>query len=275
MGHSGSKTKSRRIAAASGDNIKIGVDEQTVLAGQFNASADSYGNLKPLPRDLLVVIFSMLTPSDLAALCRTSKGVYSVVCSNLLWKIMYERRWGKGTPRKEIKSIAWRELFNKRTKNTLNPKDDPFWETLSVHGNDTTLDCDFATHTWALELPPGTSYRAFRIIQTGKNKYVAGKDLKDEWGHVLVASGFELYGVLHEYGTPTGNLTNAITYQKDVKEKKGVIATLGGFPNVEVSASSLSPGKYVENFISTEDVYVWTKRKVFMVRRRSGRKPSG
>ncbi len=44
------------------------------------------------------------------------------------------------------------------------------WTTLRVHVNDSTLDSDWAAHSWSLPISAG-SFRIFRIIQTGKNKY--------------------------------------------------------------------------------------------------------
>lgn len=150
----------------------------------------------------------------------------------------------------------------------MDPREDPFWDTLSYHEQDTSLDSDFATHTWDLKIPPGSSYRAFRIIQFSKNKYSTARGQKDEWSNVLVASGFEMYGYLTEGPTTPPVMTGEIgedgrkvfTYTSDL-DKKGIIHALGGYPSVRVYASSLAPGKHIGSFTSQEDVYIWTRNE--------------
>lgn len=71
------------------------------------------------------------------------------------------------------------------------------WTTLKEHKDDSSLDSEFASFLWNL----GTvkeSYRYFRIIQTGKNKFQPSEGVADLWSDVLVAGGFELFGTLTE-----------------------------------------------------------------------------
>lgn len=58
--------------------------------------------------------------------------------------------------------------------------DDPYWDTLSIHVNDKSLNKDFATHTWKLEnLPAGSSYRfrssSFSLSQFHSELFVSFK----------------------------------------------------------------------------------------------------
>eukprot|EP01118_Nematostelium_gracile_P016121 TRINITY_DN6606_c0_g1_i1.p1 TRINITY_DN6606_c0_g1~~TRINITY_DN6606_c0_g1_i1.p1 ORF type:complete len:426 (-),score=90.71 TRINITY_DN6606_c0_g1_i1:15-1292(-) len=169
-----------------------------------------------------------------------------------------------------LKVLYWR-----RATNNQDPMEDPYWETISEHKNDPSLDSEFASHTFTVKLPPGTSYRAFRIIQTGKNKYAPPKSQKDDWSDVLVVSGFEIYGYLNEVNPPSDEDKDSswepeidedgrkrFTYHSE-SERKGILQYLGGYPNIQVFASSLYPGKFLENFISNEEVYVWTKNEKF------------
>jgi hypothetical protein len=75
-------------------------------------------------------------------------------------------------------------------KDEYAPVDAEEWTTLSSHKNDATLNSSHATLTVALH--GDESYRYFRIIQTGPTSFTGGSGWKD----VLVASGFEIYGIL-------------------------------------------------------------------------------
>jgi len=69
------------------------------------------------------------------------------------------------------------------------------WITLSEHLNDTTINQAHATACYPLKLNNTHEFRYLRIIQNGPNAetQIGG------WAHVLVASGFEVYGTLHTH----------------------------------------------------------------------------
>lgn len=78
----------------------------------------------------------------------------------------------------------------------LKSPDDKDWITLMTHRDDRSINSSHGSFTWALNYPKEkqTFYRFFRIIQVGKNKMPTNA----EWGDVLVASGFELFGYFRE-----------------------------------------------------------------------------
>jgi len=92
------------------------------------------------------------------------------------------------------------------------PQNDPEWQTLSIHNNDTSINTEWGLHTWKLNCRE--AFRYFRIVQTGPNIYNSnGSD--DNWSQVLVANRFEIYGIL--YSNPstfpsTPMKVNPITY---------------------------------------------------------------
>jgi len=260
MGHAGSKSKPRKVTVSPTKEVKEYKPE----------NAASFGDFFPLPHDLLVLIFSQLPPNEILTHSCVSKGIYSVIISDRLWKLMYEKRWGRGAVRKGGKALDWKVLYWKRATNNQDPREDPYWDSIMEHTNDPSLDADFAVHTWQITLPAGTSYRAFRVIQTGKNKYQPSKGQKDDWSDVFVVSGFEIFGYLSDNNMVEATSGSAGEIMPDGRRKfayidnnnrKGIINGLGGYPTVQVYASSLSPGKSVEGFISNEDVYIWTKNE--------------
>jgi len=71
------------------------------------------------------------------------------------------------------------------------------WTTLNHHDNDTTLNSDFAWFVFPVNKCP-TAYRYFRIMQTGANAFASNRPSPgalDSWSNVLVASGFDLFGL--------------------------------------------------------------------------------
>lgn len=71
------------------------------------------------------------------------------------------------------------------------------WTTLNEHINDTTLNSDFAWFVFPVH-KCAQPYRYFRIIQTGPNAFASNRPSPgalDSWSHVLVASGFDMFGL--------------------------------------------------------------------------------
>jgi hypothetical protein len=67
------------------------------------------------------------------------------------------------------------------------------WVTLSVHEDDTSINGEFQSFTWKLQGEEEIEgFRFFRIVNTGLNKLIDNA----EWGSVLVAGAFDLYGTL-------------------------------------------------------------------------------
>src|SRR3989338_8300742 len=75
-----------------------------------------------------------------------------------------------------------------RTWDLQGSLDGQSWTLLSRHSNDESLNSAFAVHSWPT-LPLPTSFRYFRVLQTGHNS---------SNHNFLVLSGFELYGELFE-----------------------------------------------------------------------------
>src|SRR4051812_6818809 len=91
---------------------------------------------------------------------------------------------------------------------------------------------------------------------------------KSDWTDVFVVCGFELYGYLEQQTEKKGTEVETLEVQenflfnpqKEGKDGKllriffdiaeGAISSLGGYPTVQVYASSVATGKYVWDFIS-------------------------
>jgi len=76
-------------------------------------------------------------------------------------------------------------------------ENDALWTTLNNHENDTTLNSDFSWFVFPVDKCP-TAYRYFRIVQTGPNAFVSNRPSPgalDSWSNVLVASGFDMFGL--------------------------------------------------------------------------------
>jgi len=89
------------------------------------------------------------------------------------------------------------------------PQNDTDWRTLSVHNNDRSLFGDWAVHTWKLNTCQ--AYRYFRVIQTGPNSFNPNNE-EDNWGQVLVANRFEIYGCLLPSSTAVVGRLSQPTY---------------------------------------------------------------
>eukprot|EP01119_Soliformovum_irregulare_P012240 TRINITY_DN316_c0_g1_i11.p1 TRINITY_DN316_c0_g1~~TRINITY_DN316_c0_g1_i11.p1 ORF type:complete len:926 (+),score=240.93 TRINITY_DN316_c0_g1_i11:118-2895(+) len=74
---------------------------------------------------------------------------------------------------------------------TSNP-DSEDWTTLTSHKNDKSLKDPHSLASFHVPNDGSEFFRYFRIIQTGPNAFTGGPGWKD----VLVASGFEIYGIL-------------------------------------------------------------------------------
>jgi len=92
------------------------------------------------------------------------------------------------------------------------PENDPDWQTLSIHNNDTSIHTEWGVYSWKLNCK--RPYRYFRIVQTGPNSFVTKNE--DYWSHVLVANRFEIYGIL----IPFQSLTNFIKPSSNVVQTK-------------------------------------------------------
>jgi len=76
----------------------------------------------------------------------------------------------------------------------IEPMNDSLWITLRDHVNDVTFNSDYAWFVFRL-YNVREAFRYFRIIQTGKNVYVTQNYGGDSWSDVLVAAGFDLFGL--------------------------------------------------------------------------------
>lgn len=72
------------------------------------------------------------------------------------------------------------------------------WVTLRVHENDTSMNESYAWFVYSIPYCY-EPYRFFRVIQTGKNAF-SSYGGEDNWGNVLVASGFDLFGLYFYIG---------------------------------------------------------------------------
>eukprot|EP01114_Cavostelium_apophysatum_P024424 TRINITY_DN955_c0_g1_i10.p1 TRINITY_DN955_c0_g1~~TRINITY_DN955_c0_g1_i10.p1 ORF type:complete len:1320 (+),score=336.17 TRINITY_DN955_c0_g1_i10:1050-5009(+) len=86
---------------------------------------------------------------------------------------------------------------NEPNANEEGEVDSPTWTTLRVHEDDHSISGSHSYCTFPIT-DCLKAYRYFRVIQTGPNCYDAFGESEDKWSNVLVASGFELYGVLKE-----------------------------------------------------------------------------
>jgi len=161
---------------------------------------------------------------------------------------------------------------------------------LSVHEDDTTFDKDFALHTWDLKKPVKEYFRYLRILGTGKCTYRPSEGAVDDWSYVLVVSGFEVYGSLRTAKKPVVEIEGhesddnvllelaseddhepttqpkkerqkkTFTYQFD-RDTNGIVFYLGGYPKVDVFASSIKEDKKIRDFISRNEIRCWTKNE--------------
>jgi len=104
------------------------------------------------------------------------------------------------------------------------------------------LDSGFSHQLWRIDSNIG-NYRFFRVIQTGKNSFVATKT-GDKWSHVFVVSGFELYGAFQVLSTLS----------------KGIIEETRGRLNIGIQASGVGRGN-VDDFIAKNQVQFWTTNR--------------
>jgi len=158
------------------------------------------------------------------------------------------------------------------------PREDQNWTTLSTHIDDESLNAEYATHFWTLDVTPKEEgkdgfYRLFRIIQVGPNLYKKNNPTvsNDSWGNVLVAGGFDLFGTLKECDVET-RVERVPSVTEDSRPSKklefpvtgpnGIIFSLGGYPTVQVLSSGIGQGK-VEDFINRKAVTVWTTNYPF------------
>lgn len=96
---------------------------------------------------------------------------------------------------------------------------------------------------------------SYFIYLLGPNSYYTGKP-QDDWSNVLVVSGFELYGILKQRKTNTQG--NYLLLLINIYIEVGIIQSLGGYPIVQVYASSVDKGTHAD-FLSTKSAFFWTK----------------
>ena len=69
----------------------------------------------------MILIFSQLVAPDIARVATvskgkpkwsliTAKGLHSIATNDLLWKVLYERKWGRGVMRKAVQRVGWKVL---------------------------------------------------------------------------------------------------------------------------------------------------------------------
>ncbi|PRP88084.1 hypothetical protein PROFUN_04175 [Planoprotostelium fungivorum] len=84
------------------------------------------------------------------------------------------------------------DLQRKYDDNNL-PENDSQWTNLAIHKNDRSIQAEWQAHSWRVQ--SRSSYRYFRLVQTGANTYPQHLD-GGQWSHVFACNQFELYGTL-------------------------------------------------------------------------------
>jgi len=94
----------------------------------------------------------------------------------------------------------WVLQGSNNTKVELDPENNDFWVTLRTHENDQSMNVEFAWFVY--DLPNNeAAFRYFRVLQTGPNAYQQNQESPttgeyDIWSHVLVTTGFDIWGLL-------------------------------------------------------------------------------
>ncbi len=111
------------------------------------------------------------------------------------------------------------------------------WRTLKKHENDSSLDQQFASKRWELDLleEHRKPYRFFRLIQFDENKSRGN----EEYCNIFVASAFELWGVIYERPARKFGLGESQLKTEESVEESKIISKLEleekpfRFPSIE------------------------------------------
>ncbi len=97
------------------------------------------------------------------------------------------------------------------------------------------------------------------LIQTGPNKFADSSEFK----FAFAVSAFEIYGQLQQK-IKVEIVEKQYTYAHDL-DKNGIIYGLGGLVDrkLAIYSSGVASGKKIEDFLSREDVLVWTSNEEY------------
>eukprot|EP01116_Phalansterium_solitarium_P008800 TRINITY_DN22769_c0_g1_i1.p1 TRINITY_DN22769_c0_g1~~TRINITY_DN22769_c0_g1_i1.p1 ORF type:complete len:543 (-),score=131.01 TRINITY_DN22769_c0_g1_i1:202-1656(-) len=183
-------------------------------AGGHGSGPGIIAHLRSTPKeaaeiDLVVTASEMAvgSPDDFIAegsRCWTSNRPYSWYCVDFgpdrkvipsHYSMTYGSRGGTCSPRFWIFQAS--DGFNPDRKYGTSggdtPGQDPDWQTLAVHNNDTSLGPGLRPFTW--KVTSRQAYRYLRVVQIGPNAFEPTA-AEDVWSQVFVVNGFEVYGAL-------------------------------------------------------------------------------